>query len=1221
VAVRIGSLFVSLGADTQPFVQGMSRAESTTTRVAGNIARHAGVAEASVNRFSRSMGTNFRPYGLIAVSRAFDNAADRAALFRGALLSTTAVFGGFTAALSSNLLLRFADSFTNLNNQIRVVSNNSADAAARFEDIQQVANRSRSSLEATAVLYSRIQKAAPDVGSDKVLEYVETIQKALVLGGATAQEARSAALQFSQAIASNRLGGEELRAILETPLGLELARGLGVTIGKMREMATAGELTADKVLGALTAVKGSVDQQFARSISTVDQALTLVDNKLVEYIGKTDKAYGVTRLLATGIAGFGNNLETILPLVAQLAGGLATVFLSRKLVGAGSNFLGGIKEQSKAAKDQVLTLRDSVGKLQTSLINAEMERSRLARSGGQVGQFADPSVIKGYERANFQLQKLDQAHLELLEKRRTAITELANVTASVSPKIAKITQDQVTGETRLVELQKERALLFKNMTGMSGQHNESIGRSLRAGWQEEAKIRDQMASRAQQIAALESNAARTAANQRIAALKQVAVVEKQIADSSLNRQIAVFGAREAGGDVSRSGSENLRRNLNGQVEMVRGLQQQLQPLAAALSVAEKQATGTGIAMQFLRRQGAAVVGLFGGPWGIALTAAIGIMGYLGISAQANAQKIANAQKLIDDALERAEQVGGGGSFAARTSNASRAQEKLREDLKLVQEEFERVVNSATVGLDRITGGLTDMGQSVTDSSVTDAVRGLINQLTSGAITSDKFRDAIKEMAKTTPELKPLAAEVESVALKIERAFEAIQKFNAEIEKVGKVKAFTDTSGFDEVLRKFDKDQYEFKGASQEALEIAKAEAAGNTIRANALRAYNALVKEGKIVTFEQVYAQQLQIHQLGEQAGAFQKAKREAESFQERLKRLKEEGQGAFLGDIDRQVLEMARSLKAPAEQLKAYVDAARSGNFSGVSPKFMEIRDLETLRAAGQVSREVVQTYGTWSQIAPLAAQQQQILNTAVENGVITAYQAKIAFADFLGQFGNYQWINQTADAFGQFIHDAVDGTGSLDDAVNNLRKTLQRLAIEELAAKPIKDFLRSGLASLASGLPGMFGPGSGVLPGGLPIGAGGIGAAAKGAAFGPGGVIPFAKGGVVNRPTLFPFARGTGLMGEAGAEAILPLARGRDGNLGVRMSGMADSAGSVTNNFIVENHTDGKVSQRRERNASGGVDHRVVIKQAAAEGIAEGSMDNAMASRFGITPSQSRR
>lgn len=52
-------------------------------------------------------------------------------------------------------------------------------------------------------------------------------------------------------------------------------------------------------------------------------------------------------------------------------------------------------------------------------------------------------------------------------------------------------------------------------------------------------------------------------------------------------------------------------------------------------------------------------------------------------------------------------------------------------------------------------------------------------------------------------------------------------------------------------------------------------------------------------------------------------------------------------------------------------------------------------------------------------------------------------------------------------------------------------------------------------------------------------------------GRITPFASGGVVSTPTYFPMRGGTGLMGEAGPEAILPLRRGADGNLGVAAGG----------------------------------------------------------------------
>lgn len=70
-----------------------------------------------------------------------------------------------------------------------------------------------------------------------------------------------------------------------------------------------------------------------------------------------------------------------------------------------------------------------------------------------------------------------------------------------------------------------------------------------------------------------------------------------------------------------------------------------------------------------------------------------------------------------------------------------------------------------------------------------------------------------------------------------------------------------------------------------------------------------------------------------------------------------------------------------------------------------------------------------------------------------------------------------------------------------------------------------------------------------------------AKGNAFGANGIIPFAKGGIVNGPTLFPFANGTGLMGEAGPEAIMPLQRGANGKLGVLASGGGGNVSVVVN------------------------------------------------------------
>jgi len=125
----------------------------------------------------------------------------------------------------------------------------------------------------------------------------------------------------------------------------------------------------------------------------------------------------------------------------------------------------------------------------------------------------------------------------------------------------------------------------------------------------------------------------------------------------------------------------------------------------------------------------------------------------------------------------------------------------------------------------------------------------------------------------------------------------------------------------------------------------------------------------------------------------------------------------------------------------------------------------------------------------------------------------------------------------FGSGLRRAFDGVVfdgmRLSDALKGLAASMAD-NVYSMAMKPVQGALGS---ALAEGVAGLFGGGF-----------------AQGAAFSRGRVEPFANGGVVQGPTAFPMAGGRlGLMGEAGPEAILPLARGTDGRLGVRAEGGA--------------------------------------------------------------------
>ena len=133
---------------------------------------------------------------------------------------------------------------------------------------------------------------------------------------------------------------------------------------------------------------------------------------------------------------------------------------------------------------------------------------------------------------------------------------------------------------------------------------------------------------------------------------------------------------------------------------------------------------------------------------------------------------------------------------------------------------------------------------------------------------------------------------------------------------------------------------------------------------------------------------------------------------------------------------------------------------------------------------------------------------------------------------------------------------TGKLNftDLANSIIKDMIRIATQQAIVKPL-------LGVLGSIFPGA--PAAGVANGTLaPTDIFKYVNNAKGNLYAENGIQPFARGGIVDKPTLFPFAKGTGLMGEAGPEAIIPLRRGRDGNLGVAGGGGGGGSTSVVVN-----------------------------------------------------------
>lgn len=129
-------------------------------------------------------------------------------------------------------------------------------------------------------------------------------------------------------------------------------------------------------------------------------------------------------------------------------------------------------------------------------------------------------------------------------------------------------------------------------------------------------------------------------------------------------------------------------------------------------------------------------------------------------------------------------------------------------------------------------------------------------------------------------------------------------------------------------------------------------------------------------------------------------------------------------------------------------------------------------------------------------------------------------------------------AGSFGDAFSSVVDGTKTVEDAFRDMAKSIIKQLFEVLVVQRLVGSFNASTGQ-GSGLAGLIGPALG-------------GFFADGAAFKNGSVQAFASGGVVDSPTFFGMSGGqTGLMGEAGPEAIMPLKRGPDGKLGVTTTG----------------------------------------------------------------------
>ncbi|MBF0336077.1 MAG: tape measure protein [Alphaproteobacteria bacterium] len=282
------------------------------TAAGGRAERGVGGIEAAMARMSRQMGQVLGP--LRAVQSLLGVA------FAGAIVQQ---------------VIALADSYHVLEGRLRLVTRSEAEMAAAHQRLFALSQQTRTAHEATVDLYSRMARASKELGLDQnaLIAITKATNQALAISGATAQSAAAAVFQFAQALASGELRGDEFRSMMESAPRLmqAVADGMGAPVGKLRELAETGRLTAEVVTQALLKQAGQIDAEFSNLPVTVGQAWTNVGNAILKTIGEVDTAVGGTSAIASVLMALADNFDKVAGAAAMAGATIAASFVAHGL--------------------------------------------------------------------------------------------------------------------------------------------------------------------------------------------------------------------------------------------------------------------------------------------------------------------------------------------------------------------------------------------------------------------------------------------------------------------------------------------------------------------------------------------------------------------------------------------------------------------------------------------------------------------------------------------------------------------------------------------------------------------------------------------------------------------------------------------------------------------------------------------------------------------------
>lgn len=289
----------------------------------------------------------------------------------------TALAAGFTG----QQLVGLIDQFTRFENSLRVAGLEGENLAAVQERLFQTGAKYGVSINALADLYGKAEQAGRDLGASQseLLALTDAVAQSLLVSGVSTEQASGAILGLSQALSSGTVRAEEfnqineggLRVLLEAAAAGDRYNG---SVSRLRQAVIDGKVSSEEFYRSILANTDLIESRAANANLTLSGALTALNDSLARYVGSAASANGVTGALADGIKTLAENLDTIIPAIATIAG----LF--------GIRFVAGLAASAvQAAGLRVVALGLAAQLNGTAAAATLAGRSLLAAFGGPVG--------------------------------------------------------------------------------------------------------------------------------------------------------------------------------------------------------------------------------------------------------------------------------------------------------------------------------------------------------------------------------------------------------------------------------------------------------------------------------------------------------------------------------------------------------------------------------------------------------------------------------------------------------------------------------------------------------------------------------------------------------------------------------------------------------------------------------------------------------------------